>query len=100
MSSVIVWLLMLSAGGEGVHAPVLPTSPVGLYESYEECRVARDKRLVGYRAQLDPPLKSGPGWVEGTISVIGGSSRGPGRGLDKITSTQFYLLTCEAKRVQ
>jgi len=90
MSAVVVWLLMLSAGGEGAHAHVLPTSPVGLYQSYEECRVARDKRLVGYRAQLDPPLKSGPGWVQGGVSV----------GLDKTASTQFYLFTCEAKRVQ
>ena len=100
MSAVVVWLLMLSAGGEGVHAHVLPASPIGLYQSYEECRVARDKRLADYRAFLNPPLKSGPGWVEGTVSVIGGSVSGPGRGLGPTISTQFYLFTCEAKRVQ
>jgi len=92
MGAVVVWLLMLSAGGEGAHAHVLPTSPVGLYQSYEECRVARDKRLVGYRAQLDPPLKSGPGWVQGRIVAVGIPIPPP--------STQFYLFTCEAKRVQ
>ena len=88
--AVVIWLLTLSAGGEGFHAHLVPPSPVSLHQSYEECRVARDKRLVAYRDTLAHPIKAGPGWVQGGVV----------QGITPTASTQFYLLTCEAKRVQ
>ena len=86
--AVIVWLLTISAGGDGPHTVLIPPSPASIHESYEDCRVARDKRLAVYRAGLAPPIKGGPGWVQGGL---------PGA---SAASTQFHLLTCEAKRVQ
>ena len=85
--TLITWVLMVAAGGEGPFAVVFGPSPVAVFHTIKECDIARGHRIAGYRSHLAPPIKSGYDYIEG-LAYSGHRDAPPYR--------QLYILTCES----
>lgn len=85
--TLIAWVLMVAAGGEGAYVVQFQAVPVAVFPSIRECDIARGQRIKEYRAHLEPPIRSGYDYVEGVAPSHSAKDASTGR--------QLYILTCE-----
>lgn len=88
--TLIAWVLMIAAGGEGMftvhHAP----TPVAIFNTPAACDIARGKKIAEYRPFLGEPVRSGYDYIEGGVLQNNRLLENAGR--------QIYILTCEQTR--
>ncbi len=87
--TLIAWVLMVAAGGQGYFAVSFGPRPMAVFSSVRDCDVARGKQIEVYRQFLTPPIKSGYDYIEG-VGVSGH--------VDAAQFRQLYILTCEQTR--
>jgi len=85
------WVLMFSAGGDGVEGLNFPWRPVDVFSTRSECLRERDRQGDTYAKLIHEPTRRGPGYLAGRLR-----SRYPtGKPGAPAATTQVYLWRCD-----